>query len=173
MDLILRWTITNPSGFWLGLILPIVLALLAAAIKSNKKIVWTSYHWKIYLMTICLGSLIVSLHIVWFWPRGIVTEGNLAYLQFIMVPVLFWNVMPSLRGKSDLIDAPSTYIMAWTSILIFDVVVSFLQPGFLWNPTGIGGDGLKDGLMIIPIGSVIWCYLAPYLYVKLTKLISS
>lgn len=153
--------VENYHNFLIGFGIPTLIALIAIGYKLYKGIKFNIYYFNLYLLALFIGFLVFLYQYI---TGSSVSNLNLQGM-IIIVFILFLPSIYSFKNKSYFgirlipLDLISLYLMVWSIILIIDLLVSFFNvSGF----KGIGGKGVFDGLILIPIGSVIWfkvCYL--------------
>lgn len=150
-SLLLSWAVINPLGFWGGLILPFLLAVIAFSfsIKSNQKI-------KYFVPLLIFGFLVELINLAvyqsWLWPTGLSSDGNLPGGNLLVIVILLPYLANEIRDKFHPLDA---LWMTWLILFTIDVITAALQAGDASKYMGIGASGFKDGLFIFPLLAAI------------------
>lgn len=153
------WATSNPSGFWLGLILPMILAVIAFGCSTL--ITKNQYSCKhLLLAAFIVGLINFAAHELWVWPSGIYGDSNLGGGRFIVAVMWVPHLFPNLRRYNLMPPNPWQALwITWVVLFFYDVVMGFMQPGEITKFEGIGAGGLKDGLFLMPIIAAAGCAL--------------
>jgi len=149
-ELLLSWPLANPDGFWVGIITPASLALIAFFYSRKVLGYKQQQHLPLLMIGLFAGMVDIAFHVFWLWPSGIIPNGNLAGGTIVVATLLVPSVFRSVQSKLPSPAPIDAFWMAWFVLIITDIVVSCIQPGGISKFSGIGAKGFHDALFIAP-----------------------